>query len=172
MSLPPRTFSISYGIPASETGRESYRRALIEARKAADAEQDDLPKLVSLWFAERPGETVDSGYLVRLALREGLLKHTLRPAIFRIRCARLAELLGRAALAQGPDGLVPGLRFRVSDQDKRVRGWIVRRTEDAERAVAEERRRDARATAEADARDRARRRRVVGRGSRGHVNRS
>lgn len=139
LPLPPRA-RFSAATPSSPEGLEAWRRALRSNRRNAEAELPDVPRLIAVWFAERPGVPIPVDELVRLALREGLLPHTLRKTSqFRIRCVRLAELLGRVALAQGKQGIpVPGgLRLRIAkvSLDRAHRDWIVRTAEDADRAL-------------------------------------
>lgn len=132
---------------ASKEGFESWRKAVRSSQRQQVAELADVPAFIELWGKTYLDREVSAEDLARMAVAAGVLGYTLRRSnLFKVRCSRLAELLGRLVLVQPPEG-IGGLRFARSVG--LPRGWIIRRAEDADRAIIATREREIRAEREA-----------------------
>jgi hypothetical protein len=112
--VPPATRALASAfVPARRTseGIAAWRIAISKHRAASTKDMEDIPIFLQLWIEQLLGKGLSAGDLVRLALSSGLFAYTLRQSTFKVRSARLAELLGRIALVQGEQGIVPGFRF-------------------------------------------------------------
>ncbi len=126
--MPPSQRDVNTAfVPSSREGLKAWRKAIVEHRQASARDLDGVVPFLTYWLEHHRGEEISTTDLTKLCLREGFFPYVLRKSIFGTRCTRLAEFLGRLALVQGDDGILPGVRFSRSELDRatRSRKWII-----------------------------------------------